>query len=399
MVKLKNMDFSNARLHFAFEGLIALIPYLILPFSAPVAFFTAIFLLLILSFFSPGRFARVALGICIVIGGGVCYCDCNLCHSDLQNYYNTFINLSNGNLDALFDYGKGVEFLLPLYWSIWSLLFGQISSVQFNILNAITEGTLLLIWIEKYGAQRYSRQELSVCIALLFLFYGFFELGWLMRQGYSSIFLLFALSARTRFQSFVFLALAFFCHTSAILFFPLFVLIRKFPALGIFMVIILAVMFVLGHFFPFLYSYATFLPEFFSQKLVFYEEGGGGEAGFPISIFIFNLVLLVFSILYFQKIDIEWRWIIILCGPIFFLSGIVISLHFFGRIGMLYYWVALGFFFFLVLRNSHVALYLWSFAVFVNKIRIYTLFRENGPNGTPVNVYGITGDWFYFLLQ
>ncbi|MGI0406985.1 hypothetical protein ACRE1U_06750 [Helicobacter himalayensis] len=70
MVKLKNMDFSNARLHFAFEGLIALIPYLILPFSAPVAFFTAIFLLLILSFFSPGRFARVALGICIVIGGG-----------------------------------------------------------------------------------------------------------------------------------------------------------------------------------------------------------------------------------------------------------------------------------------------------------------------------------------
>ncbi|MGI0439956.1 hypothetical protein ACRE1S_05455 [Helicobacter himalayensis] len=102
MVKLKNMDFSNARLHFAFEGLIALIPYLILPFSAPVAFFTAIFLLLILSFFSPGRFARVALGICIVIGGAVAQGDTTECVVDLLNYYDTYRKLVAG------DWGGGI---------------------------------------------------------------------------------------------------------------------------------------------------------------------------------------------------------------------------------------------------------------------------------------------------
>ncbi|RDU52619.1 hypothetical protein CQA49_07940 [Helicobacter sp. MIT 00-7814] len=397
MVKLKKIDFSNARLHFAFEGLIALIPYLILPFSAPIAFFAALFLLLVLSFFSPGRFARVALGICIAIGGAVSYSDCDLCQGDLINYYTTYTNLAHGNLDSIFDYGKGVEFLLPLYWFFWTLIFGQISSVHFDILNVFTQSILLLIWIEKYSAERLSKQEIAVCIVLVFLLYEFLGGGWLIRQYYSSIFLLFALTAYSRFKIFFFLLLAFLCHTSAILFFVIFYILQKYPKSGFIVMGFLAFMFVSQSIFPVIFNYVDILPDFFKLKLGVYTKVMQDGALPSPRYLIIGFILVLYSLIFFKKIDSQWRWIIILYGPICCIAGFI-SIHFFERLVVLYYAVASGFFFFVVLKNSYVMLYLWAFILFIDRIRTYIKFKDN-PIGSFVNFYPITGDWFYFLLQ
>ncbi|MGI0439957.1 EpsG family protein [Helicobacter himalayensis] len=295
---------------------------------------------------------------------------------------------------ALFDYGKGVEILLPLFWSLLAYCLGDISCVSFSILNTAGAMLLLLVWLQRYGTKGYSNQEASICIALVFLMIDYFLPHWLIRQFFSSIFLLFALSTHNRFKIFFFLLLAFLCHTSAIVFFILFYMIRNYPKISVLVVIFLIALFVGRNFLSLIFSYSSLFPDFLSHKVAYYEGLFSSFNVMSLRYGVYTFLLVGFGIFYFHKIDFQWRWIIVLCAPLL-LSSVFVAENMFIRLGLLYYYVILGFLFFLVLRSNIVMLYAWSFVIFFDKIRTYITGRIENK----VNFYPITGDWFYFLLQ
>jgi len=143
---------------------------------------------------------------------------------DFINYYQTFQDLSRGDLSSLLKYRGGFEIGLPVVYLI--IAWTGLSDPSF-VLFAQTLVLLWLfsVWLERQKALRSAHGVLIAGCALFFFSIGL--ANQLTRQMYSSVVLLYAFSARTKSSRGVFLLLSAMFHVTALGVYALFVLASR----------------------------------------------------------------------------------------------------------------------------------------------------------------------------
>ena len=376
------------------EAFCAFLPWAILPFSAPLAFYSGLLMLFFLSFWYPSRFARITLAVCIVLGGAIGFGDTILIGDKLV-YYTTYTKIFNGDFDAIFDYGKGVEIIMPLFWAFLAFVSGFLDHTTFGILHSLCAGILFYIWLEKYAIKDFDARYAALCVFLSLLMFGYWMPQWLLRQTFSSIFVLYALSANTRLKTFVFVLLATLCHVTGIIFFTLWWLLKKYPKFGAWCIGILCFALLINAFFPTLFQYISFFPESLSSKFHYYQRTFKNGSVFDSEYLYIGLV--VFCAWYYRDgIDRRWLWIMFWYGVFCICTNIVWS-GLFIRVGFLYYCIVLGFFMFMSMQKNILLVYIMGFLLFIKNVR--STFIDKVDNVHFTYTHGLGGEWFYFLFN
>lgn len=382
-----------------FSYVLALIPWLILPFSPMVASVTGLFFLIIFSSAFTKK-SRVIISFCIILSASIYNGDC-IPHGDYINYYRTYEKLLNNNFQVLFDYGAGLEMALPLYYFILSRFLGELSSSTFIAINIFTAALLFYIWLEVYAMSHIAPKQRTLCVALSLLFFHYWFAGWLMRQVFSSIFLLYAFTEKRLKIHLIYVAIAVLFHVTALGFYLFIWLLMNKPKIG--MMVSLSLMLVF-YFFEDIIRFLWELPNYnvlvsvLKQKLYPYISGESLVGGSYITLksLVFTIVLMVFAYFYVNKIHKQWRYVIF--GSILVYWGSIgISNHFSLRMSVLFIEVALGYFMFLAMRKQPFLLQIFALLVLLNLISTKTYFGDLTNTRVYWN-YDIAGPFFYFLF-
>ena len=365
------------------------IPALIVPFSPFIAFFIGLLLLVV---FGGGfqRWHRIFVSVVVIFAGAVLHVG-NECKLDCLAYYTIYEKLLENESWAFFVFGNGVEIASPILFWLVGKIFGHLSSFHFTMALIFVGGLLLYIWLEVYGLKQVVQRQKAICIALVLLFFDFFFAGFLTRQMFSSIMILYAITAQRQESRFLFILLATLFHTTALIFLPIIWLLMRHPKLGIGLCIAICGSYIMFYeIVNILYQTPTSaLFEPILQKLHPFLKRSDEESVVDIRNIILTLFLLICTWTYVNKSQAKWRHIIMGLGIIYF-TAIFTDIYFSIRAGLLFFFVALGYFLFLALRKQPLLLY------GVTLLCLESSARNLAKNPVFYN-YDIIGPFFYYL--
>lgn len=194
-------------------------------------------------------------------------------------------------------YSSGVEFILPIIFktilSIYSVFFNNNpSEPDLLFIFTFSIAALYYVWMERFFLKNIEGNK-SLCLAMGFLFLNFFVMGYMIRQAWSTIFILFALgyfSEGKINRAVLFSLLAIFTHLSAI---PIIIIfytytyrdkLAKNIVLGIILFISLAFSFVRD------YILSSGVLGVATYKMQFYDTDQSDAA----HSFVYHFILLIF---------------------------------------------------------------------------------------------------------
>lgn len=220
---------------------IALIPLLILPFSPFLAFFIG--LAIILTFAEAiGANHRRILAISVIIAASFLNGDFRL-HGDSLVYFSVYDSLLNGNLKAIFYFGNGFEIGLPLTYLVLGKILGNLEPAHFLALNIFLTASLFYVWLEKYALTYIKDSQKALCVAFALMFFNYTFAHWLVRQDFSSIFILYALASKKWQNALIFSIIATAFHASAVFFLIVGFLLVYRPKIGMLLCVGIALIF------------------------------------------------------------------------------------------------------------------------------------------------------------
>ncbi|BDB66534.1 hypothetical protein Hc94105_0730 [Helicobacter cinaedi] len=381
-----------------FPYILALIPWVILPYSPMIASVAGLFFLIVFSSVFTKK-SRVIISLCIILSASIYNGDC-IPHGDYINYYRTYEKLLNNNFQALFDYGAGLEVALPLYYLILSRFLGELSSSTFIAINIFTAALLFYIWLEVYAMSHIAPKQRTLCVALSLLFFHYWFAGNVIRQLLSSVFLLYAFTEKCLKPHLIYVVIATLFHTTALGFYLLVWLLMKKPKIG--MVVSLLLMLVFYFFdeiIKFLWDFpnhAIFI-DTLKGKIGPYIVGSTLDgSSITARNFVLTFMLMCFTYLYVDKAHKQWRYVV-LGFVVVYWGSVGVSGHFSLRIGILLLDVAFGYFIFLALRKQPFLLQFFALLVLLNLVSVKTYFGDITNTRVYWN-YDIAGPFFYFLF-
>ncbi|MEY0289601.1 EpsG family protein [Providencia sp. PROV116] len=250
-------------------------------------------------------------------------------NDDLADYYKNFIALSKGNLYALFEFGFGVEIGLPFLSFLLSIVAPYAPPRVFLLFHLIIINTLYVLFIYKYSKVVNIKYK-SLLLLTCFLFLGYTAEANLLRQSYSSIFLLFALFSKNNKQKVHYIIISMTFHLSSILLYFAFNYIYRINLKKLLILLaasLLTAIFFASFILPILVQYPQI-------KIDAYINGDGVNIETILSIYkefiiIFPISLFLFII---NKIDIKYMymlvaWFVITCILEFLMSGISLRIN------------------------------------------------------------------------
>lgn len=188
---------------------------------------------------------RIILAIFATLGGALMISSREVFQvetDDFTRYFDLYQSLHDGNYQDILSYGGGFEVLLPLVLSIIGMA-GPRNSPQFVLffLSFLCFITFYL-WLEYRGLRAASIDEdnKAACIGSALLLFSLFDTTQIVRQMYSVVFMLFALTSSTKKSISFFLLIASGFHLSAI---PVYFSILIFRYIGYIGITILAIFF------------------------------------------------------------------------------------------------------------------------------------------------------------
>ena len=374
------------------------IPALIVPFSPSIAFLIGLLLLVV---FGGGfqRWHRIFVSVVVIFAGAVLFgWDVSPTY-DYADYYKIYKELLVGDTKAFFEYGKGVEVALPTVFWVFGKVFGPLNFSHFVVLVIFTASILLYIWLEIYGLKQIAQRQKAICVALVLMCFDFLFAGVGERQIFSSIMILYAITAQRQESRFFFILLAILFHTTALIFLAIVWLLVRYPKLGIGLCIVICgsyvafyeIVGVLYH-----QSRGVLLFDIVRGKLDWYMYGYGRNDGGNIGFrnLALSILLLICTWAYVDKSQAKWRYIIMGLGIIYLASAFV-SGHLSLRVGVFFYSCAFGYFVFLALRKQPILLYGFALLYLVDlaenfskDVKSYKMMSYN---------YDIIGPFFYYL--
>lgn len=190
-------------------------------------------------------------------------------NDDFVNYYNNYSALYDGHLKALFDFGGGLEFIFPLFSYFISLIPYKCTPNQFIfIVSFVGTGLYALALQRILSMNRFLFKNSGLFIAFSFLFYDYFISTQLVRQFFSSIFIILLFTAKGKKELILFFIMSVLSHTTALLIAPFTWLVINKRWGGL--VVILSSVFI-SFFFYYGLEYVGSQFTFFADKAVYYS--------------------------------------------------------------------------------------------------------------------------------
>lgn len=383
-----------------FPYILALIPWVILPFSPMIASVAGLFFLIVFSSIFTKK-SRVIISLCIILSASIYNGDYEL-RSDSANYYECYTSILNNEFGALFRYGAGLEIALPLYYFVLSRFLGELNGSTFIIINVFTAALLFYIWLEVYALSHVAPKQQALCVAMSFLFFNYWFAGFLVRQFFSSVFLLYAFTEKRLKIHLAYVTVAVLFHTTALFFYVLIYSFMKKPRISL----LIGVIFVLAclffkdvlEFLWFVSNQVDFLDvlKYKLMSYVYHPDAmfDGSFVGARNVVLVF--ILICFAYVYLDKSHRQWRNVIF--GLVLvYLGSVIVSNHFSIRTSLLLIDVAFGYFMFLALRKQPFLLQFFALLVLLNLVSVKTYFGDITNTRIYWN-YDIAGPFFYFLF-
>lgn len=146
------------------------------------------------------RFIRFLFAMLALISGTAIYASrfvhpVELGGDDFSNqYYPLFKSLSSG--DSIFSskFGGGIEFGLAAIYKIIGFFNPTATYWQLFFIVSFLCIFLYYLWFERFIVPQLSGRDITLCLASMLLFFGFFITTQLIRQALSSVFVLYSLS-------------------------------------------------------------------------------------------------------------------------------------------------------------------------------------------------------------
>ena len=223
-------------------------------------------------------------------------------------YYPLYKQIAIGQ--SIFDtnFSGGIEFVLPLLFKTFHFLTGTLNPVYIMAFVTILCIGSTYVWLEMFAMKNIENRLKGLCVAATVSMVAFTVTGQNMRQAISCIFLLFAISYyldKRKIVSGVFFLIAFFSHTTALIVFPLFiVLLKGSTKIKVISLISCAIVSV---FFNVLIGYAisTGALGAATYKLIYYTSDIQVSAG--IGYLKFLILIVGFSFFFFSKEHNEYK--------------------------------------------------------------------------------------------
>ncbi|PPQ53577.1 hypothetical protein C4623_02610 [Escherichia albertii] len=114
--------------------------------------------------------------------------------SDFDVYYNVYQIVNNGGSILYKDFSAGFEFFLPLFFKIISFILGDASPQIVLAVTVFAQLFLLYVWLEWDGFKNVNPEDRNLCAASTFGLLFIYMFSQILRQGFSSVFCLFAIS-------------------------------------------------------------------------------------------------------------------------------------------------------------------------------------------------------------
>lgn len=150
---------------------------------------------------------------------------------DFTSYYNNFVNMNHGDVGIAFD-EFGLEFGLPLINYFLTFVidgnYPYIFKFWHSLLN-ISMLIFLLIYVS--SKKKLNKKEMLLLFSFVFILYKLPQQLHLMRQGYASYFVLFALFSEKKSSRCLFLLIGSLFHLSTVVIFPFLWLMFKVESL------------------------------------------------------------------------------------------------------------------------------------------------------------------------
>ncbi|MBJ6944628.1 EpsG family protein [Vibrio cholerae] len=146
---------------------------------------------------------------------------------DFTTYYNNYVGMISGDFyNSISEFGFEIGLpILNYFLSIFSnLQYPYIFKLYHSVLNFIIL-SILLVYVRKNTSM--SVKEFFVFSCFILILFKLPQQLHLMRQGYASYFILFALFSKYRYQRCLFLSVASIFHLSALIIYPFFFFLTK----------------------------------------------------------------------------------------------------------------------------------------------------------------------------
>lgn len=380
----------------ALNGIIALAPYFILPFSPFITFVISLLLMIV---FAPvlSKENRVFLSIAVILSGAFLNGDIQLFY-DFGTYYGVFSHIANNDLkSALSFFGSGIELALPTVYWVWLKIFGKLAPQHFVMLQIICTASLFYIWLEVYGIKKVAKHQKALCVAITLIYFDFWMSGFGVRQIVASIFMLYALSARSANASWVFFIISVLFHTSSLIFYPIIWLLYNRPRIGLALCIIISIFFIFfNDIINYLYNMQTDIKLLLAFKYkVYFYMGNPIDNDIGIRSIILTILPSILSLIYLNKGFKQWKAVIIGLSFLCF-SALFAHAHLSYRLGMISLFIMAGYFLFLSLRKQPFILILFSLFSLLILASIKSVFSILSSAKIWAN-YDIIGSFFYYL--
>jgi len=222
---------QNRNVLFSIYVFLIVLSVVILGYSPLLGFYIPISLLLI--GFGYERSMRCILSSIAIVGAGFTFASRNFVSGTIKDdfanvYLPAFNDVTNGGSIYYEQYSGGIEFFITLYFKILNYLFGL--SQPYMIIFSVVAFTLLLyyLWLERFIIQLVSPKYRSIFIASCLSLVTIIVFTQNMRQAISCVFVLFAINyffEKKKALYLLFLFLSVIAHTSAIIVFPLFIIL------------------------------------------------------------------------------------------------------------------------------------------------------------------------------
>jgi len=377
---------------------VSLLPILILPFSPLIAYVLSLLFLILGTSFLDGlsRYALAAtviLSMSIIVSSRVVFA---VKDDDFIRYYALYRDLSLGDIDALFRYGGGIEIGLPLLYLLFDWITPKASPQLLLFEGSVSIIFLYYFWIEKYGVKFFNESQKAFIVAVSLLLFEMYDTTQLVRQMFSMVILLYAISSNSMKGKILFFFIATIFHTTAIIYFLIIEGIKKYPKAMLISSVILGILFILS--FEILMSLfiSGAMDGFFvASKFEAYEYANA----LAKTTFIQDFRILLVAVLFiFVKSDntviYNWKYFVFVFTFIYLASlQLPISPV---RASLIYSDILLGYLLTIVLLNKRI--------LFMPSISLFLVYKFYSLGNTGIsNKYWYSYDWigiqpFYFLF-
>ena len=325
---------NSANLHLAlFFGL------LLLPFS-PFYSYIILFFAFLLGSKYISKTKRIFFSLALIWNIAALYASKIYFHvaldfdDDFSRYYQNYLDIYDGLSGSLNVWNSANEIGLGVFYKILSLLLPRLLPSQLLFITALCIASLFYIWLEMYILGNIPKAQRACLVAFAMFVDVFVESIGLTRQAFACVFLLFVFNSKNLSIKILFLIVATMFHTSSILVFALFLVVRRYPRICL--CILLLLFFVFVDYASFINThirdFALILKDYLPSKLYTYFISYIDTNGFNLYYYrylpIIKVIFMIGAIFGFfalnprDKLAIEYKYIASISFIIFILQFI-----------------------------------------------------------------------------